>query len=1305
MSKILGELKDKRTINSKHLLHEDGSITAMFSSGILHFHDENNQLHDVSTELHDEDNFDQLEIPVSKIKSSSFKAKKEIIKGLKDKIPGYTDPDSAFHVLTMPFDLTLPKKINKGYSIGHGSDRLTFKPVGSTNAAAEKIQGNVIKYAGVWDQTDVILEATDLGVKETIILKDPTAPTAFTFEVTGPLQDDLSAGSLKLAAAWLKDANGIERDVQQIIRRQGSKIFIDLFADTYDLSFPIEIDPTVTISTLSADVNVWSSNPDTNYSGSSQVWVGGTAGGYYEGLFQFSGMSALVGQKIVQATLEVFPGSISAAIDDWARIEVEAITSSWSETSVTWNTKPTYTDLGGRTTEFSNAGGWHLYDATKATQHFADGGSFFGYCLKTTSFAGGGAAYGYNSRENGSVDKPVLKVRYNAAPGAPVVTAPAAAAVLDTTHNITWTAATDPAETVIQVNNIDSGTIINASGRIGQTFTVPVDAKIKKISIAVSSNAALTVRLAEISGGIGSTVLESGAATFSAIPGGYLASYTLPTPRAVIAGTRYGVELADGSPVYVLGKIPGRSDNLENRYAGGGTYTSGEIRIEVEYDLQTPQSALVYQIDLSVNGGGSWSNILAASAAGALSQSHNFSGVTETTQAKIRVRAKDQFNIFGSYAESALFTVNHNMAPSAPTNLTPGGTSGSPEIVSSLTPTVSWIFNDGDSGDTQSAYQVRVYNTGGSIKYDSGKIISGSTSYVIPGAAALAWGTVYYYNVQTWDAANVASPISVSEYIMTNQGPVTTVTTPSGAAGGASATVFNDTTQPTVIWSYSDPEGNLQTSIQIQILDGAATIWDSGEIITTGTSYGIPGSAALVYDKDYKIQIRSKDNQGTWGAYSAIKYFHLNRSPNAPTNLSPAGTDLSPLVIQDSLTPTLSAIFSDPDPSDTLGNSKYQVYDGTTGAFLHDSGWQVSMSYLLPGGVLMSGKKYKWRVQTSDSHFQLGAWSADQYFYTNATPSTPINPAPAGASSGSPAILYDDLTPSLSWQFADANVGDTQAAFQVRLYNAAGTLLHDSGEIAGSVASYSIPQAYKLSYGVNFQWEVKTKDPYGAWSNYTSRGWIKVLVGAPVGLTAIPDNFGAKIALDWSDSSAESLSGYDVFRATVNGGPYTKINGSIVTSSQYADSAVIANTTYYYVVQAVVAGQPASANSAQVSASVVFSGWFIGDFKFEGPSKLSKKRSRIQSKRVVLGKSKQVIQDRGFVGEDLELEIFLVDDEYSTGAAKYAALLTEMEKTEAITVRDPFGRVWKVAPGEMSDEQLLTGKLEYMIKLNLTEVN
>jgi ASPM-SPD-2-Hydin domain-containing protein/HYDIN/CFA65/VesB family protein len=75
------------------------------------------------------------------------------------------------------------------------------------------------------------------------------------------------------------------------------------------------------------------------------------------------------------------------------------------------------------------------------------------------------------------------------------------------------------------------------------------------------------------------------------------------------------------------------------------------------------------------------------------------------------------------------------------------------------------------------------------------------------------------------------------------------------------------------------------------------------------------------------------------------------------------------------------------------------------------------------------------------------------------------------------------------------------------------------------------------------------------------------------------------VDLMWNPSVSQ-VSGYNVYRGSKSGGPYTRINSAPTPVTTYTDSAVSSSTTYYYVTTAVNASGQESAYSNQVQASV-----------------------------------------------------------------------------------------------------------------------
>jgi len=72
----------------------------------------------------------------------------------------------------------------------------------------------------------------------------------------------------------------------------------------------------------------------------------------------------------------------------------------------------------------------------------------------------------------------------------------------------------------------------------------------------------------------------------------------------------------------------------------------------------------------------------------------------------------------------------------------------------------------------------------------------------------------------------------------------------------------------------------------------------------------------------------------------------------------------------------------------------------------------------------------------------------------------------------------------------------------------------------------------------------------------------------------------------WTASTSPSIAGYNVYRSTTSGGPYTKLNASLITGTAFTDTAIQAGQTYYYVFTAVNTSNVESTYSTQVSGQI-----------------------------------------------------------------------------------------------------------------------
>jgi alpha-L-rhamnosidase len=96
--------------------------------------------------------------------------------------------------------------------------------------------------------------------------------------------------------------------------------------------------------------------------------------------------------------------------------------------------------------------------------------------------------------------------------------------------------------------------------------------------------------------------------------------------------------------------------------------------------------------------------------------------------------------------------------PDAPTGLLTNGIV-QPQAVDVAPPAFSWVMNDPDRGEVQSAWQV-VVSSGSSVLWDSGKTSSAASSSVPYAGPALSPATRYTWKVKLWDKDDNESPFS-----------------------------------------------------------------------------------------------------------------------------------------------------------------------------------------------------------------------------------------------------------------------------------------------------------------------------------------------------------------------------------------------------------------------------------------------------------------------------------------------------------------------------------------------------------------
>lgn len=87
------------------------------------------------------------------------------------------------------------------------------------------------------------------------------------------------------------------------------------------------------------------------------------------------------------------------------------------------------------------------------------------------------------------------------------------------------------------------------------------------------------------------------------------------------------------------------------------------------------------------------------------------------------------------------------------------------------------------------------------------------------------------------------------------------------------------------------------------------------------------------------------------------------------------------------------------------------------------------------------------------------------------------------------------------------------------------------------------------------------------------------------GTLASAFTFYHTVSLSWT-ASASAVSGYNIYRSSTSGGPYTRLNSTLLSGTTFTDNNAQAGQTYFYVTTAVDSSSVESGYSNQAEATV-----------------------------------------------------------------------------------------------------------------------
>jgi hypothetical protein len=385
---------------------------------------------------------------------------------------------------------------------------------------------------------------------------------------------------------------------------------------------------------------------------------------------------------------------------------------------------------------------------------------------------------------------------------------------------------------------------------------------------------------------------------------------------------------------------------------------------------------------------------------------------------------------------------------------TPGSTGGSSTHNHSYSLNIGSVTSSIGGANTSSGIYdyVRTTHTHGTL---SGTSTSSSTVPPSKSVIFIKRNSTETSTVGAEESGNSApqAPDSLLTEGQTNPDSITD-TTPEFSA------VYNDPDTSDTS-SYYEIEVNTQSDFT------GTVMWDSTKSSMTSTNQGDRSpnisyaGSSLSYNATYYWRIKFWDSQDEESPWSSTANFQLNRSPSAPTNLLTEGLT-NPSAIKD-LTPEFSAIFDDPDTTDT--SSYYELEVNTASDFSGTVMWDTTKSSMTitnegdrspdisyTGDTLSTETTYYWRIKFWDSVDNESSWSSTASFKIDITP-TASSLNTIGETD--PTEVLDEIY--FSAIYTDPN-DDNSSNYEIEVNTASnftGTVMWDSGKTAETITSGS----------------------------------------------------------------------------------------------------------------------------------------------------------------------------------------------------------------------------------------------------------
>jgi hypothetical protein len=300
------------------------------------------------------------------------------------------------------------------------------------------------------------------------------------------------------------------------------------------------------------------------------------------------------------------------------------------------------------------------------------------------------------------------------------------------------------------------------------------------------------------------------------------------------------------------------------------------------------------------------------------------------------------------YVVTFIVAMSLNVAPNAPTGLSPTAN----EPVNRNNPqTLRWAFSDPDVGDSQSAYQIQMRDSGTTPWTTN---LSGTTpnQFHLLAAGAITTNGTKEWQVRTADSDGVWGAWSSSSFFV-------------AATPATPPTLITPTNNATIPGAIIDASWSLpgQTSYELRIVADAAGTPDTSTVLfTTGVVTSTAKSLSVALDSEVftngrvvHVQVRGQDASTLFTSFASNKVTMSYTPPAAPTVTTQVGVVRGAVVVS-----WLDPVPAGSQPAVSTHNVWRRV-KGDTGSGKRKA---VNRAINWTDYEVVSGVEYEYRIET-----------------------------------------------------------------------------------------------------------------------------------------------------------------------------------------------------------------------------------------------------------------------------------------------------------------------------------------------------